>query len=165
MKTFFLAFITFVCLQSICAQQLDRQVFSSAGSSIKSGNIWLDYTIGETSVITFISGSIVLNQGFQQVYNTGLKIANILPASSIQVYPNPTSGRLQVDIPEEMVNASSYKLIDMSGRLISGENDVNPTLNSKNTTLNISDLPYGVYLLSIQIQNTNRTYIYRILKL
>jgi hypothetical protein len=152
-------------LQNIEAQTIDRHVYSSNGASVKAGNIWLDYTIGEMAVVTYTTGSIVLNQGFQQVYNTTISVLNLSPSVKINVYPNPTSGRLEIDIPDEMVNNSFYKLTDITGRLISGESNSNPVLVIKNNVLNISDLPYGIYLLSIQIPDSNTSYIYRILKL
>lgn len=165
MKKIFFLLACFFFFQNSYSQQLDRQVFSSNGTSINSGNIWLDYTIGEMNIVTYTTGSIVLNQGFHQVYSTSTSILNLSYSSAIKVYPNPGSGYLQIDIPDDMVNKSFYKLTDIAGRVISDYDNLNTLLPSNKNTINISGLPYGIYLLTIQTQNSNSTYLYRIIKI
>jgi len=57
--------------------------------------------------------------------------------SQIQIYPNPTSGILNIDSESEILQLNMY---DLSGKKVSV---------SKSSQMNISALPKGVYILNI----------------
>ncbi|MBL7941537.1 MAG: hypothetical protein JNM00_02165, partial [Flavobacteriales bacterium] len=48
------------------AQSLDRQVLGSAGTFFGQPTLQIEFTLGETSVLTLSEGSYVLTQGFHQ---------------------------------------------------------------------------------------------------
>lgn len=48
------------------AQNIEREVVSSAGGTITDGAITMDFTIGELAVTTITDGATTLTQGFQQ---------------------------------------------------------------------------------------------------
>jgi hypothetical protein len=66
------------------------------------------------------------------------------PVSMI-VYPNPTTGNVEVNIPESSMGINSIELYNMEGRLLFKSQS---TTNS--TTLDLSDLDQGLYLLKVQ---------------
>src|SRR5947207_3628930 len=48
------------------AQNISRKVISSAGGTLTGGSNKITFTIGETVIPTFSSGSNIITQGFQQ---------------------------------------------------------------------------------------------------
>jgi photosystem II stability/assembly factor-like uncharacterized protein len=69
------------------------------------------------------------------------------PHSAIKqakVYPNPTSGLLRVDLPQNAKTAQVV-LYDLHGRQV-----LQQTGNTLNLTLDLSALPNGMYLLKVQ---------------
>ncbi|MBX7224683.1 MAG: T9SS type A sorting domain-containing protein [Chitinophagales bacterium] len=65
-----------------------------------------------------------------------------------KLFPNPTNGQLTVDLP--FTGNGSWILSDISGRQIEMSN-INEGIKTFN--LNLNDLPYGTYFLSIQLGN------------
>lgn len=63
--------------------------------------------------------------------------------ASVQVFPNPTMGNINVQIPDNDGKAE-IRLTDMYGRVILRQNS-----SAINTRMNISKLPAGVYMLSV----------------
>lgn len=61
----------------------------------------------------------------------------------VRVYPNPASDRLYVELLE--LNAMSYRIHDLNGRLLS-----NGTLSGNTSSIDVSRLDSGVYLLTIE---------------
>ena len=165
MKVIFFLLAFFFIIQNTLSQQLDRQVFSSNGSSLISNGIWLDYTIGEMAVAPYNAGSIVLNQGFHQVYSSNIGILNRSTSADITIFPNPSNGFIQINVSDEMINNSIYRLTDITGRQLSDIGNSSTLLSSKNTVLNISDLPNGIYLLSVLVTSFNSSYVFRLIKI
>ena len=64
-----------------------------------------------------------------------------LNASLTTIYPNPTSGILHI---QSKTPIQKMMLVDITGRKL---------VETSNSTLNISNLPKGVYLLQIQLEN------------
>lgn len=162
MRPFILVISCLFFIQNIAAQKLERHVFSSCGSSYITGNIWLDFTMGEMSVESYTSASIVLNQGFHQVYNIAV---NPSKPTEVSVYPNPSVGYLEIDIPDELINLCTYEITDMAGKVISTSESTNTLFPDNNNYLNISDLSGGMYMLNIYVQNSSDTYFFKIIKL
>ncbi|MFM9945228.1 MAG: T9SS type A sorting domain-containing protein [Bacteroidia bacterium] len=141
----FIAFCLFSCISSI-AQQLDRSVFSSNGSSIIAGNIWLDYTIGEMAVQNFTTDILNLNEGFNQVFGKNIILTH---PTNINIFPNPTTGYLQIDIPDEMVGFLFYNFTEITGKVILINESESTRISVNNTVLNVSSYRSGLYILGI----------------
>jgi photosystem II stability/assembly factor-like uncharacterized protein len=61
------------------------------------------------------------------------------------VYPNPTNGLLQIDLPQYTGSISLISVYDLQGRQVQQE-----TGNTSSLTLDLSALPDGMYFLNIQ---------------
>lgn len=61
-------------------------------------------------------------------------------AISWNVYPNPTAGQLQIQLGDPHA-VSEWRLIDMQGRVITA-------WNGKNRSLNLANIPAGIYILN-----------------
>ncbi|WP_100627458.1 alpha-amylase family glycosyl hydrolase [Algoriphagus formosus] len=66
----------------------------------------------------------------------------IIPEGQFNIYPNPTTGKLTVELPEEM-NAANYRIIDMSGRVfVSGQSqDIRQKLE-----FDLGNIQNGIYI-------------------
>lgn len=71
-----------------------------------------------------------------------------LAPPSLSVAPNPVSNWLTVRIPEGITTSVNWALVNVSGqRLLAGQASASPF------ELNLSDLPAGLYLLSVEAQS------------
>lgn len=88
------------------------------------------------------------------VGDSGLVLTNKLPITAlpkvnsilhkINIYPNPTSGKLYLQYDQLQIN--ELKLIDISGKLIK-------VFKSRSKQLDVSDLSKGIYFLNIKAKD------------
>ena len=128
---------------TVFGQTIQNSVISSAGASTSSGNVKMDYTIGEPVIETFSSGGNTLTQGFHQTNLTLVAIENIELFAEISVYPNPTSELVNLDIP------ANYKLLDISMYDVTGKLIRIKTNASGLVTFDVKDLATGTYYLQV----------------
>ncbi len=62
----------------------------------------------------------------------------------LKIYPNPTSGRMNIEMEGDIPKGSSYSIHDIMGRKVAGGN-----LLDKIQTIDVSTIPSGQYLLVI----------------
>lgn len=145
-----LAFITFILFfnLSLKGQTIIRDVQSSAGISNTSGTIILSSTIGEPMDITLTDGNEWLIQGFEQpLYDTSVATFTIENKSiKISIYPNPTSGPLQINLDSQLDNLRlSLDIFNIAGQSMMYE-----TMLNQFHTIDMSHLPAATYLLRIR---------------
>ncbi|MEM7368981.1 MAG: T9SS type A sorting domain-containing protein [Bacteroidota bacterium] len=136
-------------------RSLDAQQFVSigqvdaAGSSQDLSNYeFVDPRIGTlgSSRIYYRLRQVDLDGQFSY---SSLLTLTILPSSELQfsVYPNPTSGFLQLDYQFPEGSATQLSLLDMRGKMLFSKNLPS---NIGTHQLDLSDLTKGVYLLELQ---------------
>ncbi|MDD3875041.1 MAG: T9SS type A sorting domain-containing protein [Bacteroidales bacterium] len=157
-KLFFLAMGLFLSSSMIFGQTIQNSVISSTGASASSGNVKMDYTLGEIVVETFTSGGNTITQGFHQTNLTLVAIENPELFSEINVYPNPANEYINIDIPAgyDMLNIT---LFDDLGRLVSQQKEV-----SGLQTLDAHDLATGIYYLQVLSSSTNQSKTFKVIK-
>lgn len=69
---------------------------------------------------------------------------------SLRVFPNPTHDNLTIHLPDHVTESVVLTIHDAQGRLVSDQ-----TLTTHVQHLNTSDLPVGVYVLSVQTTGGN----------
>ncbi len=74
------------------------------------------------------------------------------------VYPNPVKGVLNFETEANLVE--QVELLDVSGRLVVEKNYLNAVSKS---SLEVSDLPRGVYLLKVRYKDSLITYVQKVL--
>jgi hypothetical protein len=74
---------------------------------------------------------------------------NSLNKVDLNVFPNPTTGFLNIEKQEELV---SLQLTDVLGRVVATEKDI------ENNKLNITNIPTGIYQLVIRLKNNELSY-------
>jgi hypothetical protein len=77
-------------------------------------------------------------------------INDISSSGDIQIYPNPTSGKLNIDLSGTASNAN-FKLFDITGKTISSG------LIENGQPLDFSTQPEGMYLLKIESETFTST--------
>lgn len=75
----------------------------------------------------------------------------------VQIYPNPSTDIINVEINTESNESIRYSLSDMTGRIIE-QGMWNLNSNNANFTLNISDVINGVYLLTLSTNEGQRSF-------
>jgi hypothetical protein len=68
---------------------------------------------------------------------------------SVSITPNPTSDKIQISVPND---ASSDQTMDIALYDLSGRQVLSQRSNGANTSLDLSNLAKGVYLLEVQSQ-------------
>jgi len=131
------------CGSVVFSQTIQNSVISSTGGSSSTGNVKMDYTLGEIVIETFSAGGNTLTQGFHQTNLTLVAIENVELFAEINIYPNPTSELVNIDIPQSY-NLLDINIYDVTGKLISSRYEVNGMVS-----LDVQSLASGTYYLQI----------------
>ena len=76
-------------------------------------------------------------------------------AQDFEIFPNPTSGRVNILIPELNDGDAEIEVFDMLGRLILTSST--PTDIAHITTLDISDFQDNIYVVNVAVGNRSRS--------
>ena len=121
--------------------------FVTAGGDGKSDQGSFSYSIGQILVMQMDTPSssffqpISLNNGVQQVFVSACEVNQNI---KILATPNPTTGLVNIDIPnwnDVQLNISIYDAL--------GKDILNKTINQRKTQLDLSKLSSGIYILRI----------------
>ena len=147
-----------LCLPMIgFGQMATPSVLASSGDSYSSGNVIMDFTLGEIVVETFQPTMAplplynILTQGFHQgILKVTTSVENI--DIKTKVYPNPTTNFLIVEL-EKNVKADIL-VYDINGKLV-----IKNKLNDENQKqFDFSFLKQGNYFLHINIADKQSVY-------
>jgi hypothetical protein len=78
---------------------------------------------------------------------------NDLGFETIQIYPNPTNGIVNISSPEAL--QASITVRDINGRLISSNSEINLI---HTFSIDLSQSESGIYLIEVELQNQIRNY-------
>jgi len=96
--------------------------------------------------ITFTTNGDTRADGWEAWYETDLvRIAEISPDLSIDVYPNPAGETINISINEYINSAFNIELCNYQGQLVLNQIITKSGVNQ----LNVSSVPEGLYLLKI----------------
>jgi len=139
-KLHFLKVLTISCFCTLSWSAASQEVVASAGEHLSSNSIQINFTLGQLVNTSESSGSIVVNQGFHQVFS---EVVETLAAPDqlveINVFPNPASHHLTMSSSETSV--IYYTLYDLNGAKVSSGNF------KESTQLPISSFAKGMYQL------------------
>ena len=112
----------FVLLVSpVIAQSIERQVFNSFGSVTQAGGIMLTSNAGEAVTKTYYGQNSILSQGFLQPENKDITLdfsESENNASSVHVWPNPTTEGLFISYKNISANQGKIMVYDMAGKCL-----------------------------------------------
>ena len=129
-----------------------QQAVISAGGSGKSGNLSINWSIGEVITETFVSMPFKLTQGVQQPH---IKVEPVAGMSEMKIYqitayPNPANDVVIVSIAESAENQLTLKVFDINGRLV----HIAP-ITGNETRIHVKNFAAGIYLMQIMDKNNN----------
>ncbi len=84
--------------------------------------------------------------GFSVFTISGFSVQD-LDKYGINIYPNPTSGRLNVDLINSVENAS-YRIISISGKVIDED-----SLTETKNIINLSSIHKGLYFIELKLDS------------
>lgn len=148
MNAKYLILILFCSPVLLWAQNAERSVIASGGTSLTLPNMQVDYTIGEVVIATNITPNNVITQGFHQPLAPGGSGAvQSVIAMGIKIYPNPAERILFFEVPETG-SIVRIELFNALGQVVKYKEQENSTLTGL-LQLDISDLAPGFYPLRI----------------
>ncbi|MEX1189865.1 MAG: T9SS type A sorting domain-containing protein [Bacteroidia bacterium] len=116
MKKLIITALAFAPL-AIFGQSAERQVIASAGGFTSTSGLQVSSTVGEAVIATGISSTIIVTQGFQQSNSSSVGIEKLEENGlSINVYPNPASEEVTLEIETKTVQLVKATIYDMLGK-------------------------------------------------
>jgi hypothetical protein len=151
MKKLLIFIVSCLLLSVGYAQSLDRQVLSSLGSYITTPNMQLSATLGQVEVETYVKGSIILLQGFQQPdmllpQGIGELFDELV---EFKVWPNPVSDMVFLEFQTDKPLDLSLGIYDLQGRLLMPAMSL-LVAGQLRHELDLSSFSPGLYLISIK---------------
>lgn len=158
MKQFVKVLIAF-CLFGYGTLLQAQNSLSAAGGNAGAAYT-VSYTVGQVLYTTFGSTETI-NQGIQGPYEISV-IAGKTRLSEIKleasVYPNPTTGFLNLKIEGYKTDDLSFRLIDMNGIIIQADK-----VEGNETLIQMGNIKSGTYLLKIS-DNFKEVKTFKIIK-
>lgn len=164
MKKHLLILLSAISFTTIAwAQNVDQHVIGSAGGIDKTDKYTLEWTAGESAVLTVSHPNGINTEGFHQssLKVLQVQIENKSSDLNINVYPNPVYSILNVKISSQENTEVLLSLMDMNGKKIAVTK-----ANSENDfkELDMTNLVAGPYLLHIYNSSGSIIKTYKISK-
>lgn len=141
--------LLFGLLGATYAQSIDRQLISTNGASLTSGNYQLSYSIGEIGISAYYKRFPSLTEGFQQPHVA--RVGEILNGYvRVSAYPNPTTGLVKLDIYGYKFETFNVRIADAAGKLVA-----TPPFTTTNgsITIDLTAMPAGAYMIAVTDNN------------
>jgi uncharacterized delta-60 repeat protein len=148
--------------QFVIERSTDGKTYKAIGQVAASGNSSLTkhYSFADQSPYMSTSNYYRLNM---QDVDGAIKYSKTLIVkfdgqltTSMAVFPNPTRDLLQVQLPDGMNGTVGLQVFDLNGRLVKFTNLASDG-NALNTTVDVSTLVSGIYILKAQAGNVTLT--------
>lgn len=149
--------LIFIPFSSAYSQSISPQTINVGGSKTASPGISLDYSIGESTSITFYklldnsSVSAGVLQSFIPLV-TGITDLSFTEGYNITVFPNPTSQNLRINGLLNQPGFIEFHLIDINGRVMT----IDPRsyyIYYFDKEFNVSSFNEGVYFIRLMYQS------------
>ena len=125
------------------------------GASASGANISIDYTVGETVVLTVSDANHTLTQGFHQPAWVNVSVAEV-SAFTFRVFPNPFHDQVQVELNIESTSTVQIRLVDIYGRVVYSREMAAVNAGQYTLPLDTKDFAAGSYLLSVYVAEHNK---------
>ncbi len=133
---------------ALISQSMERQVIASTGGYAETSTLQVTSTVGQTIQATASSTYFIITQGFQQPESGLVGVEEFEIEMSVDIYPNPTTEQLIIQILTPKVMRISARVLDMQGKEM-GISFTNVHFSAHTQqSLDVSTLPTGQYLVS-----------------
>ncbi|SDL12258.1 Por secretion system C-terminal sorting domain-containing protein [Catalinimonas alkaloidigena] len=143
MRKFFPILLFGTCV-GVQAQSLGPTLLAPAGGVSTDGAFTLSWSVGEPVVETFSTPEITLTQGFHQANLVISKVDRHPEAFQVQVFPNPTSDQVTLELAQKPGQYVVCKLLDVQGRTLLTER-----ITQDQQQLDLRALSAGTYILML----------------
>lgn len=154
-----LTLIFIILASNLLSQSAHHSMISSQGkTSVTNSGIIVKHTVGQLSTTGNFSGSVVVQQGFQQSL-----WANYLTSSKkihITTYPNPFTEVVNFNTISIKSGKIAVQIFDINGKVVYLKEQL---ITNNKCTLNLSKLSIGTYLVRINTKELN--YYTKIIKI
>lgn len=154
-KLFSLALALCWLPMALVAQSIERNVVGSAGASASDANVSIDYTLGETVVLTVSNSNNTLTQGFHQPASVSVSVAEV-SNYTYSVFPNPFNDMVQVELQLASASTVQIRLVDLYGRVVYSQEMATMNAGPHLLPLDTKDFAAGSYLLSVCVAEHNK---------
>lgn len=123
--------------------------------------------IANGDIITSTATDELMNTSeFSANYTTTVSVSSVENAAeSVYIYPNPSSGSVSLIFNSNKDQTVDIKILNCLGQLMFSEQAVNCVPGTNQVTIDkTEELPSGIYLLSLQSDETERTLKFKIIK-
>lgn len=129
---------------TVKAQQVGNSVVNAAGGTFQVAGTDHAYNIGETWSTTITDGTNTVTEGFLQpeFISLGLSEDLLMSTTGINVFPNPTYGRLNIGLSSGTIH--HIKVYHVDGSVLQEQ-----VINSQETTLDLSVYARGFYFIEV----------------
>jgi hypothetical protein len=144
---------------------IENNTISNAGEYYSGSWGSLQVTIaGEPVIETIGGGNSFFTQGFEQPQLKGVGIISLpTNAPTINLYPNPASGEVNIAFNLPNSGKLAFRLFDMSGREIGGY--AKETQSGQQTeVMNLDNVSQGLYMLNIIFDAADNTKSFSVVK-
>jgi len=136
----------------ICCLSLSNYSLSAQSGTVTSGQEAsgsggsLSASLGQVVYQTYTSSGGTLSEGLQQAYEIFI-ITNTTEIEfdlDVQVYPNPTTDKITLEITEQGLSDLKYRLLDVQGKILMTQD-----LQSPRTEINFLEKAAGIYFVQL----------------
>lgn len=129
-----------------CYSSFSQETTNSGGGTGKAGNITLDWSIGELTLVSTVkNNNLVFTQGVLQGQLTAAPSFGGIAAGELIIFPNPTPAVINLLTGFLKPGTLTLLLYDVQGKLLQQSSEVVNSFGSK--TMNLSSYASGVYML------------------
>jgi hypothetical protein len=161
MKKILLILIMICGSSFMYCQSLKPDVITTAGSFNINANNSVSWTIGECLIETFSNTNNKLTQGFQQsIYEINTAIDNTLNLIKINLFPNPATDYINLEIELQDNQEFSYELYDLNGKCLQ-----NGKINSAKSEIKLAGYSSRTYVLNVYARDRKILKSFKILKI
>lgn len=144
-------------IPNVRGQSIGPSTLNASGGSGTIGSTKFDWSVGEmTMVSTFTGSSVIVTQGVLQNDISSSSVGSISLNEHLQVFPNPASTLVNLQLNSDKEGTLQYTLLDMTGKRIT---DRKTAIKQGTNTeqMDISNLAAAVYMLEVSFTSASGT--------
>ena len=124
-----------------------QQAAVAAGGNTSGSGGYVSYSVGQIDFTTNTGPNGYVNQGVQQTYEIEviLGLEDFQINLDLQVYPNPTTSNLMLNVGQHELTNLEFQVLDMLGKVIE-----NKKITSSIETIEMDNLPDATYFLTVK---------------
>lgn len=160
-KFFFMVLFISVCgFTALTAQILHAGIAVAGGNASGTGGS-VSYSVGQLFCTTAFGATGSVSEGVQQPFEISV-LSGVEDITGIDlyyaVYPNPTNGKLTLNVKNYEPNTFTYQLYDVNGKMLR-----NDRLIENETIIEMSDLISSTYFLKV-IKDNKEVKLFKVIK-